>query len=130
MNPKGSGTKRTYFRKMAFCLLISESDARGSPSPYTFGTVSLFGISPSVSPLRSVRQKKSLSSSLLSMFENWEWLLSALVPRGEFRNWRAHRSLLTGGLFTRPDMAPILKSQQVRQKTQLIPHFTALMLCA
>lgn len=75
--------------------------------------------------IASDKKKKILSSSLLSIFENWESLSSTQVPRGEFRNWRTRHSSFkrrTGGLFTKPGMARILKSQQVRQKTLLIPH--------
>ena len=73
MNSIGGGTKKNVLHKKTFCL-ISESDAQGSPSPHTFDTVALFGIYPSVSPLHSFGQKKKkrLSSSLLSIFENWE----------------------------------------------------------
>ena len=66
-------------------ILTSESCPQGSHSPHTLGTVSLSGISLAVFPLGAFRQKKNLSSSLLTMFENWEWLLVTQCPRLNLR---------------------------------------------
>lgn len=108
---------------MALCLLIRESDAQGSHSPHTFSTVFLLEMSPSLSPLGGFRHKH-LSSSLLSTFENQEWLRMASGCAGAQRQTEElEGSLLLAVEGDRKLIRQarhgwgVLKNQQVRQKT-------------